>query len=89
MVSAFGFLEMIIVVGLVVVVALFVGAILLASLRILGGESTKQGRRVQSEETRMMQEIYHGLSKMEKRVEALETILLDRARAEDGKRTDL
>jgi phage shock protein B len=33
------------------------------------------------EESRMMQDLYHGLRKMEERVEALETLLLER----DGK----
>ncbi|MBI4559243.1 MAG: hypothetical protein HY706_16785 [Candidatus Hydrogenedentes bacterium] len=38
-------------------------------------------RDTDMEESRTMQEIYHGLSKMEKRIEALETILLeDRSR---------
>lgn len=33
-----------------------------------------------AEETQLMQELYHGLSKMEQRVEALETLLLERDR---------
>ena len=43
---------------------------------------------MEPDETRMMQEIYHGLSRMEKRVEALETILLDRARQADEPRAE-
>jgi phage shock protein B len=41
-----------------------------------GGISRKH-RQSQTDETRMIQEIYHGLSRMEQRVEALETILMD------------
>lgn len=37
----------------------------------------KKARGQDTEETRLIQEIYHGLSKMEDRVEALETLLLD------------
>ena len=58
------------------------GWILLSALRILMGESKSGGGRTSSEETRIMQEIHHGLSNLEKRVEALETLLLDRARME-------
>lgn len=34
------------------------------------------------EQTRMIQEIYHGLERMEHRIEALETILFDSGREE-------
>jgi len=34
--------------------------------------------RLSAEESRLMQEVYHGLSRLEERVEALETILMDR-----------
>lgn len=37
-----------------------------------------RGRHDEVEESRMMQELYRGLSRIEERVEALETILLDR-----------
>ncbi len=42
-----------------------------------GGFSKKE-KQTQAEETRMIQEIYHSLSKMEERVETLETILIER-----------
>jgi phage shock protein B len=44
--------------------------------------SAKHGNHLQAEETRLMQEIYQGLARMEERVEALETLLLDRQRKE-------
>jgi len=42
-----------------------------------GGISKKE-REAHAEETKMIQDIFHGLSKMEERVEALETILIER-----------
>ena len=54
------------------------GGILIAILKILRRDRGSNGRRLDEEEARMMQEIYQGLEKMEKRVEALETLLLDR-----------
>ncbi|MCK5099210.1 MAG: phage-shock protein [Desulfobacteraceae bacterium] len=44
-----------------------------------GGLSKKE-KQTHAEETKMIQDIYHGLSKMEERVEALETILIERQR---------
>jgi phage shock protein B len=46
-----------------------------------GGLSQKE-KQTQTEETKMIQDIYHGLSKMEERVEALETILIERQKKE-------
>lgn len=40
----------------------------------------KQEKQLDAEETQIVQEVYRGLAAMEKRIEALETILLDRAR---------
>lgn len=44
-----------------------------------GGLSAKD-KKANAEETKMIQDIYSGLSKMEERVEALETILIERQR---------
>jgi len=53
------------------------GAILLAIKIIKGGTSSGDPKE-QANETRMIQEIYQGLIRMEERVEALETILIER-----------
>lgn len=55
------------------------GLIIIGIIRAIktGGLSKKE-REAHAEETRMIQEMYHGLSKMEKRVETLETILIER-----------
>lgn len=59
--------------SIVLVLAIIPGTILLAIKFFRGGQSAG----AQAEETKMIQEIYKGLSRMEERVEALETILLD------------
>jgi len=48
-------------------------------VKILMGGSKGNRSRMTAEETRAMQEIHRGLERMEKRVEALETIILDRS----------
>jgi phage shock protein B len=65
--------------GSVLVVAI-IGSTILMAIKILKGGLSRKGQRVQSEEARMIQEIYQGLSRMEARVEALETIILDHER---------
>jgi len=66
--------------SIVLALAIIPGAILLAIKFFRGGQSAGE----QAEETKMIQKIYQSLSHMEQRVEALETILLDR---EKQKRT--
>lgn len=63
--------------GLVLGLAI-VGSTILMAIKMWRGEGSRRGQRLQAEEARMVQEIYQGLSRMEKRVEALETIMLDR-----------
>jgi phage shock protein B len=62
---------------LVLSLGIIAGTILL-SIKWRHGGISRQGRTRQAEEARMIQEIYSGLSTIEKRVENLETILLDR-----------
>jgi phage shock protein B len=66
--------------ALCIPLAAVVGGIFLAALRILKGESGRKSNSNNAEEARMIQDIYHGLGKMEQRIEALETLLLDRQR---------
>ena len=61
--------------GSLVLIPAIIGGTILLAIRILKGGGA---RRDQAEDSRMIQEIYQGLSRMEARVEALETILLDR-----------
>ena len=60
--------------------AAVVGGIFIKALRIWKGISPEQSQQLRAEEAKLMQEIYQGLSRMQERVEALETILLDRER---------
>jgi len=62
--------------------AAVVGGILIKALKIWKGPSPEQSQQLRAEETRLMQELYQGLSRLEARVEALETILLERKRKE-------
>jgi len=63
--------------------AAIVGWFLLSALKILkGGKS--QGRGWSQDETRIMQEIYQSLQSMERRIDALETIILDRSKRPDS-----
>jgi len=63
--------------------ALIIGGIGLLALKILKGGEAGASAEQSAEETRLIQDIYHGLQKMEQRVEALETILLGKERKED------
>ncbi len=55
-----------------------IGSTLLMAVNILKGGISAKGRRSQAEEARVIQEIYEGLNRMETRVEALETLLMER-----------
>jgi phage shock protein B len=59
--------------SILLALAIIPGTILLAIKFFRGGLSADD----QAEETKMIQEIYKGLARMENRVEALEAILLD------------
>lgn len=70
-----------IVFGSFVLIPLVIGGTIVLSIKLLKGGAS---RKDQAEDSKLIQEIYLGLSRMEKRVEALETILLDRKK-EDRK----
>ena len=57
--------------------AAIIGGIFLAALKILKGDSARRGAEADAEETRLIQEINRGLTRLEERVEALETLLLE------------
>ena len=69
-----------IVIGGIILALAIIGSTVLMAIKILKGELSRKGQRLQAEEARMIQEIYQGLSRMQERVEALETIILDRER---------
>ena len=53
-----------------------IGFVILAAIRLIRGER-KPKKVDRDDETRLIQEIFQGLTRMETRVEALETILYD------------
>lgn len=57
---------------------LFCLAIVVFAMRMIGREPSRARSKDAVEETRLIQELYHGLSRMEQRIESLETLLLDR-----------
>ncbi len=57
-----------------------IGSTILMAIKILKGGISPKGRRDETEEARVIQEIYEGLGRMESRVEALETLLMERKR---------
>lgn len=65
------------VLGLVVV-----GSTILMAIKMLRGDMSKKGQKLDNEEARTLQEIHQGLERMEKRLEALETIVSDRTKGE-------
>ncbi len=71
-----GFWELLIV---IVVLSLAV-SLIRWFFKLLSGESSKKNSDEAAEETKIMQEIYNGLSRMEERIEALEIIIMDQDR---------
>jgi hypothetical protein len=69
-----------IVFGGIVLALAIVGSTILMAIRILRGGFSRKGQEAQAEEARIIQEMYRGLSEMERRVEALETLLLEQER---------
>lgn len=63
----------------VVLIAL-IGGLVLGALRIIRGGSRRAG---DDDETATIQALHAGLARMEQRIEALETLLLDRDRKGD------
>ena len=65
--------------GSVLVLAIIASTVLMA-IKILKGGGSRKAQKFQAEEAGIIQEIHQGLSRMEERVEALETIIMDRER---------
>jgi phage shock protein B len=72
-----GVLVVAIVFGGIVLALAIIGSTILMAIKILRGGFSRKGQKLDADETGMIQEIYQGLSRMEERVEALETIILD------------
>lgn len=68
--------------GGVVLALAIIGSTILMGIKIIKGGVSRTGQKSQAEEAKMIQEIYEGLSKMEQRIDSLETIILDSKREE-------
>ncbi|WP_320044971.1 phage-shock protein [uncultured Desulfobacter sp.] len=69
----------IITVGVSILALVILGIIIISIIRAAKtGGLSKNEKDIRAEETRMIQDIYNALPKMEERVEALETILIER-----------
>jgi len=71
-------MDLVPIIALMIPLAAVIGPILLVALWIVKGGTRRSDRELHAEETRLIQDIYHGLLKMEERVEALETLILER-----------
>ena len=65
--------------GSILILAI-IGSTILMAIKIIKGGVSRKGQDIQTDEAKKIQEIYQGLSRMEERIEALETIILDRER---------
>ena len=74
-----------IVLGSIVLALAIIGSTILMGLKIFKGGVSQKGQKSQSDEARIIQEIYQGLARMEERVESLETILMERERSRKEK----
>ena len=70
------FIVAIVFAGIVLSLAVIGGTILMGIKLKHGGLSVKE-KQAQSDEARIIQELYYGLNRMEQRIEALETLLMD------------
>ena len=74
-----------IVFGSIIIMLAIIPVTILLIIRLFKGGISRTDRKKQAEDARMIQEIYQGLSRMEERVETLETILLDREKEDHHK----
>jgi len=79
-----GILVVAIIFGGLVLGLVVIGSTILIAIKMLRGDLSREGQRLKGEEARTLQEIYQGLDRMEKRMEALETIVFDRERRANG-----
>ena len=80
---AIGILELALVVLIIPVLVLLLPIIIVWGIvKIVSGSATSRDPEFGASETRLMQEVHQGLSKLEERVASLETILIEQGRKE-------
>ncbi len=71
--------------GFILLVLALLGGTAVAMVKIIKGKAARQDEAQKSEEAKIIQELHQGLKRMEGRIEALETILLEKkAKKEDS-----
>lgn len=66
-----------IVFGSIIIALTVISGTILMVMRLKHGGISRKDREGLSDEAKMIQEIYHGIRKMEERVNVLETLLMD------------
>jgi phage shock protein B len=74
--------------GGIVVSLTVIGATILMGIRLIKGGVSRKDRQEEADDAGMIQEIYQKLTRMEDRVDALETILFDRRKRRTDHETD-
>ena len=59
-----------------------IGGLALEAFKIWRGGNDRRDKKAQADEARMIQEMYSHLTKMEERIETLESLLIERSRKE-------
>ena len=77
-----------IVFGGIVLALTIIGGTFLMAIRLIKGGVSRKHQQLDADEAKMIQEIYQGLTRMEERVESLETILLDRKKGKTDHETN-
>ncbi len=80
-------------IALITVAGGFVAVLVLATIgftvyfiiRAAKGSPVRRAEKLEASETQIIQEIYAGLTKMDKRIESLETLILDADRSKEKK----
>jgi phage shock protein B len=78
-----GALITVIVFGGIVLSLAMIGITILLGIRLISGGVSRKHRQQDTEDTRTIQMMYRELSRIEERVDALETILIDRSKGAD------
>lgn len=73
------FLWLGIILAFLFVTIVIIGLAIAIVKRAMRGGRPKEERRREAEDTRIIQEIHNGLQRMEDRIDALETIIMDRS----------
>jgi phage shock protein B len=76
-----GVLELVVVLGVILIFFVVICSTIVIMVKMLKGGASKNVQKNNTDEARMIQQIYQGLTRMEERVESLETILMERERA--------